>query len=117
LGLAQQLGPNSEPSQLFATVPSDIGTVYVVIEVDGVPQGSVLAATWLVNASRPEDRAIIATVEQTIEDSDRQWIAFPFTLNGTLPPGTYAVVVEYGDNALGTLGVEVTNPGTPPRRV
>lgn len=117
LGLTQQIQSDNEPSQMLATVPSNAGTVYVVIELSGVPEGSILYATWLVNANRPEDRTIIATVEQPVGDDGRHWVAFPFSLDGSLPPGMYAIVVEYEGGALGTLGVEVTNPGTAPRRV
>jgi hypothetical protein len=115
LGLALELGADNAPRQMIGTVPSNAGSVYAVIEVEGVPPGTTLTATWLVNAPRPEDRTVLATVDQTISHPGRQWVAFSFSLDGTLSPGAYALVVESQDEALGTLGIEVTNPGTAPR--
>ena len=99
---------DNAPQGNYASVPADAGTVYVDALLHGLRAGHVLTATLTDAAFHP-----VATSEVEIDaDAEQRWVALPFTLNGSLPPGEYAVFLFAGERRLNELAFTVTPPGS-----
>jgi hypothetical protein len=114
LVLTRNLSGNG-PSDELASVPADAGTVFAGALLHGLARGMVVGAIW-----RGEQGDVYAS-ETTIEaDAGDAWIGLPLPLDGTLPPGDYAVVVyvivgDEGPVGLNSLVFEITSAGSQAR--
>ncbi len=101
------------PQGHFATVPSDAGTLYAAAHLNDVAAGQVVTATWVDGVANT-----IATSEVEIDGGGgSRWVALPLTLNGSLPPGEYAVFLFVDDRRLGSLLFGLTPPGSFPQQL
>ena len=99
---------DNAPQGNYASVPADAGTVYVDALLHGLRAGHVLTATLTDAAFRP-----VATAQVEIDaDAEQRWVALPFTLDGSLPPGEYAVFLFAGERRLNELAFTVSSPGS-----
>jgi hypothetical protein len=100
LVLARSVSADGSPLDEIRSVPAYAsGTIYAAAEISHLRTGQTVVAVWT-NASGAE----IGRSAQTVAaNADRQWIALPWTLDGTLPPGTYAVFIYVDDIRLNSL--------------
>lgn len=124
MGVAVSVQGNNQPSNFVTSVPTNAGTIYVAANVDGLPENSTVTAILFPNAKKPADRKVVLQASITVSGSGQQWIAVPLQLDGSLPTGQYGVALSLQnppanvtDPELGSLGIELTSPGTPPKSV
>jgi len=100
LVLARSVSTDGSPLDEIRSVPAYAGgTIYAAAEIAHLRAGQTVVAVWT-NANGAE----IGRSAQTISaDADLQWVALPWTLDGTLPPGTYAVFIYVDDIRLNSL--------------
>ncbi len=104
LVLARSVGADGSPLAEIRSVPTGAsGTIYAAAEIAHLRAGQRVIAVWT-NASGAE----LGRSEQTITAAaPRQWVALPWTLDGTLPPGWYAVLIYVDDTRLNSLAFRI----------
>ena len=124
LGIAISVQGNNQPSSFVTSIPVSAGTIYVAADVEQIPAGSTVTATMFKNTTKPADRTEAAQASVTISTDGRQWIAVPLFIDSSLEPGQYGIELVVGNDLsklrgseLGSLGIELTGPGTQPRSV
>jgi hypothetical protein len=116
LVLTRSLGGNG-PSEELASVPSNFGTVYAGALLNGLRGGTMVSAIWR------GERGNVYVSETTVDgDAAQAWVGMPLPLDGSLPPGNYAVIllVAVGDDppvSLNSLVFEITSSGSQARAV
>ena len=117
IGLATGVDGSGQPNGFVVSVASNAGTVYLVADLDGLRSGSVVRSYWQKNEEKFEDRTYAGDASVTVERDGRQWVALPLNLDGSLATGNYGVLLYVDDVELGSIGIELTSPGTQPRSV
>jgi hypothetical protein len=116
LVLARNLAGNG-PTEELAAVPANFGTVYAGALLHGLPAGAVVSALWR------GERGNVYLAETTIEGAAADaWVGLPLPLDGSLPPGNYAVILRVAVGAeppvpLNSLVFEITPAGSSARPV
>jgi hypothetical protein len=98
LVLTTSLGPNSEPSGEVRGV-SGTGTLYAAALVHDLTKGSVASAYW----TNKDDTVIYSSEISIDESAETRWLAFQWNIDGSLPPGNYAVYIYIDSWMLGSL--------------
>ena len=96
------------PQGSYASIPADAAMSAGAL-LNGLFAGQVVTAAWTDGAGNN----VGSTRVEITADTGRQWVALP--LNGSLPPGEYAVYLFVGERRLGSLVFGVTAPGTGPQ--
>lgn len=117
IGLATGVDGSGQPNGFVISVASNAGTVYLVADLDGLRAGSVVRTYWFRNVEKFEDRTFAGEGTETVGQDGRQWVAVPLTLDGSLEPGDYGIRLFVDDVAVGSIGIQLTSPGTQPRSV
>lgn len=117
VGLATGVDGSGQPNGFYTAVPADAGTVYVVVDLDGLRAGSVVASDWKTNVKKVSDRQDFGGTSFTVEQDGRSWVALPMTLDGSLAPGDYGIFILVDGQQVADLGIEITAAGTSPRGV
>ena len=117
IGLATGVDGSGQPNGFVVSVASNAGTVYLVADLDGLRSGSVVRTYWFKNVEKFEDRTYAGEGTVTVGQDGRQWVAVPLNLDGSLQPGNYGVRLFVDDVEVGSVGIELTSPGTQPRSV
>ena len=113
LVLTLGLGPGNEPTEEYASVPTDAGTAYAGALLHNLLPGQVVSAAWT-NA----DGAVVASSHYDVTAAaDRQWVPLPLYLDGGLPPGEYAVYVFADERPLDSLVFRLLPAGSAPQRL
>jgi hypothetical protein len=104
LVLARSVSADGSPLDEIRSVPTGAtGTIYAAAEIAHLRAGQRVIAVWT-NAGGAE----LGRSEYTITmDAPRQWVALPWTLDGTLPPGWYAVLIYVDDTRLNSLAFRI----------
>lgn len=105
LVLARSVSADGSPLDEIQSVPAGAtGTIYAAAEIAHLRAGQHVVAIWT-NGSGAE----LWRSEQLIgSDAPRQWVALPWTLDGTLPPGWYAVLIYVDDTRLNSLAFRIS---------
>ena len=117
IGLTTGVDGSGQPNGFVVSVAVNAGTVYFVVDLDGLRAGSVVASYWEKNAEKIQDRDYAGGASFTVERDGRQWVALPQSLDGSLAPGNYGVRLFVDEVEIGSIGVELTSAGTQPRGV
>jgi len=103
LRLSTSVGSNGEPLDERSNAPAG-GTIYASARIHDLSPGS----TYYAVLGR-KDGTAITQGEITVEQgADNAWLSFPFAINGTLPPGEYAVFIYTEGVLLGSLVFNLT---------
>jgi hypothetical protein len=98
LVLTTSLGSNNEPQQEVRGV-SGTGTLYADALCHYLTKGSVATAYWT-----NKDDTVVYTSELRIDaDAETQWLAFQWNVDGSQPPGNYAVYIYIDSWMLSSL--------------
>ncbi len=117
IGLTTGVDGSGQPNGFVVSVAVNAGTVYFVVDLDGLRAGSVVASYWEKNAEKIQDRDYAGGASFTVERDGRQWVALPQNLDGSLAPGNYGVRLFVDEVEIGSIGIELTSAGTQPRGV
>ncbi len=117
IGLATGVDGSGQPNGFVVSVASNAGTVYLVADLDGLRSGSVVRTYWFKNMEKFEDRTYAGEGTVTVGQDGRQWVAVPQALDGSLEPGNYGIRMFVDDVEVGSVGIELTSPGTQPQSV
>jgi hypothetical protein len=98
LVLTTSIGSNNEPRGEVRGV-SGAGTLYAAALVHDLTKGSVASAYWTNKA----DTVIYSSEISIDENAETRWLAFQWNIDGSLPPGDYAVYIYIDSWMLGSL--------------
>lgn len=113
LVIALALGAGNEPVDEYAAVPTNAGTIYASARLDGLRAGQVVSASWT-----DANNTVVATSRFDIPaGADRDWVALPLALDGSLAPGDYAVYLFADDRPLNSLVFRLLPAGSAPQRL
>lgn len=100
LVLTSGVGPSGAPRDELRLVPAYTRTtIYAAAQLSHVQPGQTVVAIWA-NAAGGE---IQRTTARITSGAASQWVALPLTLDGTLPPGSYAVYLYVDEYRLTSL--------------
>jgi hypothetical protein len=98
LVLTTSLGSNNEPQQEVRGV-SGSGTLYADALCHYLTKGSVATAYW----TNKDDTVVYSSEIPIDEDAESRWLAFQWNVDGSLPPGQYAVYIYIDSWMLSSL--------------
>lgn len=117
IGLATGVGGDGAPNGFVVSVPANAGTVYLVADLDGLAAGTVIEPRFYRNVKEPDERTQFPIGTYTAERDGRQWVAIPVYLDGSVPTGDYGLDIWIDGEQIGTIGIQITSPGSQPRSV
>ncbi len=111
LAVTPAINPDGSPQGAFASVPVDVGTLYVSARLYGAVPGQRITAIWT-------DQYGNVQGEQAIDlegGGDPRWVALPLGLSPAMAPGPYAVWLYSDEWRIGSLTVQLTGAGSAPQ--
>lgn len=111
--LAITLGVNGDGSAqgMYASVPTDAGSVYGVAELQDASEGQVITGIFTDSFG-----TTVGESEVTLASSQSpQWVTLPVTVSPGLQPGPYALWVFADERRIGSVAFSLTAPGNAPQ--
>lgn len=121
IAVTTAVAQDGSPIGIFNALPANAGTMYVAVLIANLSAGQTVMAILENVAEKPKDRKTFGYAEATVSGSGvEQWLALQLPLDGSIPPGKYAVYVSLNgeDYPFGnSIAVEITANGSAPRKI